>query len=260
VFAAGPAVIAAETNVYRSSLLSGTNADPLFLEKGLSEIESEASAITAQWLVSLKSIEPVGKMEVPDTDRYAMSQYIAMQWVRTTGMRDILELVLNQGKKYRPEEMRNLHHSLLVLDDLMLRELAEKIRDSIWIFGRNTTPTPFVTSDNPVTVHDPNHMWVRSGIIKAPGTCVTLPLSPSFIFFGYERNHWKKLARFDCTLSPVEFTQELVEHENCGQVSNASRFVISRGKDFEFARALIKEGYTEIVDPHVHPRPDRRRL
>lgn len=236
-----------------------TSAGPLFLEKELSEIESAASRITEQWLVTLKAIKPKEKMEVSDTERAAMSLYIAVQWLRTTGTKEILDLLVNKRKEFSPDQMKILHHSFLILEDLMLRELTEKIHDSIWIFGRNKTSAPFVTSDNPVTVHAPNHMWLRWGIIEAPGICVTLPLSPAFIFFGYERNHWKKLARFDCTLSPIEFTQELVQHENAGQVCNASRFVISHKNDFEFARTLISDGYTEIVDPHVQPRPRLRR-
>jgi len=257
VFSAGPQGIAAQTHFYQTPLLLSTNVDPLFLEKELSGIESAASRITGHWLVTLKSIKPQERVEVSDADRVAMSLYIAVQWLRTTGTQDILELLVNKRKEYPPDQMKNLHHSLLVLEDWMLRELSEKIHKSTWIFGRNTSLAPFVTSDNPVTVHAPNHMWLRWGIVNTRGTCVTLPLSPAFIFFAYEREHWKKVARFDCTLSPVEFTQELVEHENSGQVCNSSRFVISCHNDFEFARDLIKEGYTEIVDPHLRPRPRR---
>jgi len=184
VFSAGPRDVAAQTYFYRTPLLENANADPLFLENELSRIESAASSTTAEWLVRLKGLKPYGTVEVSKEDRVVMSRYVALQWLRTTGTQDILELLVNKHTKYQPDEMKNLHHCLLVLDDLMLKELAEKIRDSIWIFGRNPTPTPFVTSDNPVTVHAPNHMWLRSGIIKERGTCVSLPISPTIIFFA----------------------------------------------------------------------------
>jgi hypothetical protein len=37
-------------------------------------------------------------------------------------------------------------------------------------------------------------------------------------------------------VSPIEFTEEMVMHENGGQVFMASRFVVSPNNDFEFAR------------------------
>jgi len=255
-FPASTRGVAAEMNFYQTPLLLSARVDPFFLEKELSELEGAAASITEQWLTALEPMKPFDAIEVSDETRSIFSTYLSVQWLKTTGTKEILEMLVNKGGELPPDEIKNLHHSLLVVDELMRRDLTEKIYRSIWIFGQNGTAIPFVTSDNPVTVHGADHIWLRSGIIKTPGTCITLPLSPALIFFAYERSFWRKLIDFDCTISPVKFTNELVIHENTGQVCNSSRFVISSTNDFDFARDLIEKGYAKIVDPKLVARPD----
>jgi hypothetical protein len=51
-----------------------------------------------------------------------------------------------------------------------------------------------------------------------------------------EKSFWKKLKRFNNCLSPVEFTEGMVDHENSGQVFMSSRFIFSPINDFEDAK------------------------
>lgn len=258
-FQTKPKAIAAETNFYKSSLLENTS-HALFIENALSSIEAAAAAITEKWLVRLPRMRPKERLRISEAHRIDFSLFIAVQWLRTVGTRDILTHLLNENGQYGKGEMATVHQSFLILEDLMLKKFAEKIHNAIWMFGRNATGVPFVTSDNPVTVHSPNHMWLRWGVPETPGVCITLPLSDSMIFFAYERSYWSKfMSEADSTVSPIAFTYELVNHENNGQVCNAARFVISPKNDFDFARGLLAEGYTAIVDPAIHPRPTRRR-
>jgi len=50
-------------------------------------------------------------------------------------------------------------------------------------------------------------------------------------------------------LSPVSFTEEMVESENCAQVFMASRFIISSRRNFdrerEFAKTIGTDAYKE---------------
>jgi Protein of unknown function (DUF4238) len=127
-------------------------------------------------------------------------------------------------------------HTTLLWDESTFRKITDHFCNSIWIFGRHKLPTPFVTSDNPITFRTPdNRRWVKAGGC-AKGVYAAYPLSPAFILFCHDKEHWKKLERFDCTVSPVAFTDELVESENTGQVFMASRFVFSKVNDFERAR------------------------
>ena len=126
----------------------------------------------------------------------------------------------------------------------MLESIAKRIEESIWIFGRNLTGYPFVTSDNPVAFHShlgDAHRWVKAGFL-ASGVYPVFPLSPEIVMYCYDGKDpkWSVLNKFNDTLSPVEFNVPLVRHDNAGQVFNAGRFVISPINDFEFAREFAK--------------------
>ena len=70
------------------------------------------------------------------------------------------------------------------------------------------------------------------------------------VLYCYEKSYWKKIEKFDCTLSPVKFSAEMVEHENSGQIFMASRFVISPTNNFEFARDFLDSIGTDRYAPH----------
>jgi hypothetical protein len=123
-------------------------------------------------------------------------------------------------------EQRHLHTTLL-WDEPTFRTITEHFCNSTWVFGRNETPIPFVTSDNPVTFRTPdNRQWVKAGV-WTKGVCAAYPLSPAFILFCHDKEHWRALQQYDCSISPVVFTDEMVESENSGQVFMATRFVFS---------------------------------
>jgi len=124
----------------------------------------------------------------------------------------------------------------------MIHSIAERIEKSIWIFGRNLTGFPFITSDNPVAFHEGNtHRWVKIGFL-ARGAYPVFPLSPEIVMYCYDRNDpkYRALRKFGDALSPVEFNVPLVRHDNAGQVFNAGRFVISPINDFKFAREFAQ--------------------
>lgn len=81
-------------------------------------------------------------------------------------------------------------------------------------------------------------MWLKAGFISK-GTYVVLPLSPTIVLYCYERTYWRKIAKMDRIASPVEFDDEMVRHENSGQVFMASRFVVSPQNDFAFASEFL---------------------
>lgn len=64
-----------------------------------------------------------------------------------------------------------------------------------------------------------------------------------------ERTFWRKIARFNDCLSPVEFTADMVKQENAGQVFMAKRFVISPVNDFEEAREFVSSIGTDRYAP-----------
>ncbi len=136
---------------------------------------------------------------------------------------------------------------MMLWDEGLFQNLADRICRGTWLFGRNDTATPFITSDNPVAFRTgDNSMWLKAGIY-APGTYIVFPLSPEIVMYSYPREgRFKKLGRFDRSVSLVVFTDEMVQSENSGQVFMASRFVISRRNRFDHEREFAKSIGTDL--------------
>src|SRR6266446_6167352 len=242
VISATPKSIAAERHFYRLTEFAEHAQDPLTMEKQFANLEADAASITDYWLKSLREIKAPDKLDIPDEDRELVALHIALQFLRTADSREVLALFAESkgGQSLSAQEKRRLHMDTL-WDERVYQALADRIEDKTWIFARNTTGTPFHTSDNPVAFRTgDNSMWLKVGIYT-PGTYVVFPLAPDLAMYCHPKEPpWDKLGRFDCSLSPVEFTEEMVESENSGQVFMASRFVISPRNNFDHEREFAK--------------------
>jgi hypothetical protein len=273
VFRSRPKSIAAESNFYK---LPEPNSygDPLILEKHLSEIEGDVARITGQWLDWLKDRKPLKKIPIYKDSRWLVSMYIALQFFRTADSKDIIsrldQAVKRMGEEHRysvyatylssldiarpvatadesaqpdatldpqSEEDRRKIHTDFLYDPNFVVLLADRIDKAIWIFGRNRSKTPFITSDNPVAFKTGNNrMWIKAGMLER-GAYAVFPLSPEIILYCHDREPpFNSLSRFDRSVSPVEFDPELAWSDNTGQVFMANRFVISSMNDFDAAR------------------------
>jgi hypothetical protein len=247
-FLTSPSSVAAETHFYRQDDLAEAGHDLLTLEKQLADIEGEVSKITGQWIDWLSEIPQGETIQIPQVNREIVSLFLCLQYLRTLDAREILIALANFGRPLSAVEKRYLHTTLL-WDEATFRRVTDHFHNSTWIFGRNETPTPFVTSDNPITFRTPdNRQWVRAGVL-GKGIYAAYPLSPAFILFCHDREHWKALEKYDCSVSPVVFTEEMVEDENTGQVFMASRFVFSNVNDFEKARDFEEAIKTDRYAP-----------
>jgi hypothetical protein len=252
VFETTPYSVAAEKHFYGAPNLIGTKHDPLIIERQLSELEGNASRITSVWIDTFDLLEPRDRFPLSLDDRRQMSLFISVQLLRTAGERDILTRFLaNRGHyntRISSSETKKQHLQMLRRSGLV-ETIAEWINQAIWIIARNDSATPFWTSDNPVALKRQDHrMWLKAGIMGL-GSYVVFPISPRYILYCKEPTHWAKLKKFDCCLSPVEITSEMVQHENSGQVFMASRFVISSTKDFSFATEFAKTIGTDFHAP-----------
>jgi hypothetical protein len=246
IFQSAPANIAAETNFYRFTDLSGTAKDPLMIEKELAKIEGVVAGITRRWNAILDTMKPLDKLRISRSERGWVSLFLALQHLRTVESREILTLFAQHNGYYpngmSDEERVNLHASLLVNGD-SVEDLRRWINKSVWIFARNDSGNSFVTSDNPVCFKTPdNRMWVKAGSM-AQGNYLVYPLTPRLILYCKDghSNVWRPLRKFKDRLSPVSFTTDMVDHENSGQVFMATRFVVSAKADFNFARSFAAE-------------------
>lgn len=256
VFQTTPGSIAVEADFYRLHELEKRGRDPFIMEKRLSGMEGQMSLITEHWLGWLRTVAPGERIEIPPPNRDIVSRFMAVQFLRTADTRDVLgaiQATYHPDKLLSKEERTGLHTELmweLAIVDL----IAGHIREAIWIFARNTTSTPFTTSDNPVAFRTKdNAMWLKVGFV-AEGTYAVYPLAPDIVMFCHEREYWKKIAQLDGCLSPFSLTDEMVQSENSGQVFMASRFVISPINDFAFAREFAK---TIGTDTYARPKNER---
>jgi hypothetical protein len=260
-FPAGPGRVA-EANFYKMKELEDAGHDPHTMEKQLADLERNAAVVTEQWLDWFTDA-PVGtQIDIPDPNRVAVSLFLAVQYLRTAETRDIVcALSGNETpeKRLSSAERTRLHRALL-WDLDVVHSIRDRIRDSIWVFGRNETETPFITSDNPVTFRTPdNRQWLRIGMFS-PGIYVVYPLSPDVVMYCFDRGHpkWGRLTKFDGCLSPVQFNRGMVESENAGQVFMATRFIFSQMNDFKHARDFARSIGTDRYAPRPRTKDTRR--
>lgn len=251
IFRTSPGGIAAETQFYRLTQYEADGHDPLTMERQLSEMESEVSLITDQWLDWLPQMNPLDKVPIPRMNRWIIARYLAVQMLRTLDTRELLAAMveLDRGAPVDKREARELHTELIWNPDVVER-FAKRFRRSVWIFARNDTATPFVTSDNPISFRSPdNRQWLRS-LVLVPGAYVVFAMSPRIVLFCHPRvGPFRKLGQFADCLSPVVLDDQMVESENSGQVFMASRFVLSRRANFDAERTFAPTIGTDIFAP-----------
>ena len=251
-FPTSPGGVAAEKHFYKMTDLAEQGLDPMTMEKQLADMEGQTALITDQWLSWLRECESGDRISIPAINREIVAQYIALQFLRTADTRDILSAMIQRPEGAEPsEDEKRRAHTLLLWDPQIVRKLTAQIAKSIWIFGRNETSTPFLTSDNPVTFKtSDNRMWLKAAVLS-PDTYVIFPLAPDIVMYCYQRKgQYKTLRKFNNQLSPVKFTKELVNSDNGGQIFMSGRFVISPVDDFAYAREFLKfarsQGYTAL--------------
>lgn len=254
IFRTSPGGIAAETQFYRLTQYEPEGHDPLTLEKQLSQMEGEVTQITDQWLEWLRQMEPLDKVPIPRINRWIVARYLAVQMLRTLDTRELLAAIVenDRGQPVDAQEARELHTELM-WDQRVVERFTKRFTSSMWIFARNDTATPFLTSDNPVSFRSPdNRQWLRS-LMLVPGAYLVFAMSPDVVLYCHPRlGPFRKLGKFADRLSPVVLDDEMVESENSGQVFMASRFVLSNRQDFAAERAFAE---TIGTDTFARPQP-----
>jgi len=254
VFCASSRSVATGTHFYRVPELIGTDVNPLFLEKELASLEAKAANVLSRCTKLLSAMKPMDRLQLEKDDRWSLSIFIAVQFLRTAEQREILALYSLENGAYKDDisedEKINLHVQMLCSGGLV-ESIAERVFSSIWIYARNTTSTPFWTSDNPISFKTgDNRMWLKGPGIFSIGSYVVFPLTPSYVLYCKEPEGWSTIRGMDSCLSPVELTDEMVQHENSGQVFMATRHVISNVNQFLWADEFVTSIGTDKYAPN----------
>ncbi|MGB1563063.1 MAG: DUF4238 domain-containing protein [Sinimarinibacterium flocculans] len=250
VFKTTPDRIAAETHFYRlPESLAGGN-DPLSIEKALSHLESKASAVIARMALEAAHRTATEGVALSDEERALLSEFISAQHFRTLELRDLLLFLMEDTgiiEEGMDAQKRMALHVSVLSGSGLVEELADSIYHSIWIFAKNSTATPFITSDHPVCFKNAdNRSWIKGIEPLENGRYIVFPISPTLILFCKEPGYWSGLQKFDLCISPVSLDNEMVDHENCGQAFMASRFLISCTNNFQHVRDFIPSIGTDM--------------
>jgi len=239
IFLAAPENIGGENQFYRLEELKEHGIDVLELENQFSKLEYEASNIFKDWL---RQFSTSTTLLIPDVNREIVSFYIVTQLLRTPEFREqVTQFAMLSVDGYDARaDSKNLHVAYLWNDDFV-NKMKERISECIWIFGCNKSSVPFCASDNPIVVKSQdNKQWLQGPRIYDEGMYVVYPLSPSIIMYCKDPVKWSFTKMFENSLTPVEFTDDMVRHENSGQIGRSYRFIFSSENNFEFAREFLK--------------------
>lgn len=251
VFQTSPCGLAAERDFYRQEWLASDGHDPMTMERQFADLEAEVAAITGQWLDWLRDGVAGDVIPMPDPNREIVALYLALQHLRTADFRDILSAYVadTADEDLSDAKVAEAHTALLWREDVF-RPLQARLQACAWIFARNLTDRPFVTSDNPLAFKTgDNRCWVKAGVMASEVYAV-YPMAPDVILYCHPlEGRAAALQSFDASLSPVVMQDEMVEHENSGQVFGAMRFVLSRDNEFDFARAFARSIGTDLYAP-----------
>ncbi|TWA26390.1 uncharacterized protein DUF4238 [Sinorhizobium medicae] len=251
VFPTSPNSIAAETHFYRLLQYEALGHDGTTMEKQFSALETQVSIITGQWLEWLRAVEPFTEIPIPEENRNIVAQHMALQYLRTADTREILGILAHKeyGSAVSSDELRRLHTELL-WDEQIVTDLTARFAEAVWIFARNGTTVPYVTSDNPIAFRTHNNrQWRRIGL--QGGTYAVYPIASDIIMYCYPREEpWHdKLDDLNDCLSPVAISDEMVLSENSGQAFMATRFIFSNKNDFTWERQFAPTIGTDIFKP-----------
>lgn len=243
VFAAAPNRIAAETQFYRLPGPLVGSVDPLSIEKALSDLESRASAIIARVVTEVSNLAPAQKVTVSDEERLVLSEFLATQHFRTLELRDLMLYLLKDGGLVEDSlsvEEQKATQFIILSESGILEEFEESIYSAIWIFAKNGSQIPLITSDHPVCIKSSNNrMWLKGVEPLRDGSYLVFPMTPDLVLYCKEPSFWSKVKSYDLCVSPIKLEADMVDHENSGQAFMASRFLMSCTSNFQEVRDFI---------------------
>lgn len=185
-----------------------------------------------------------------EVERDYLSSWLAVQFLRTRDMRDIILEVYNKialelkthGIDENFDLKKSTHpyvHSLVLLDTKTYSTTAQLFKDLIWTVRVNTTKFPLYTSDAPVQSGNAKHNISMIGGVQLEGSFVTFPISNEYILVLQDRSYFaNQYEVVENKLVPV--TIDGVNLFNRMQVLGAYRMVFCQQKNFKFAQVVHK--------------------
>lgn len=179
---------------------------------------------------------------------HLFSLLMAFQYIRVKDVRNSLEELvdmLNQAlsehsapkemiDKYgiiSKKELKYIHGKIICNIDEILK-IANTFSEHIWILFKNTTYTPFFTSDNPIgTTAHIKHPYMSMSGLSSKGVEVYFPIAPDLMLILLEKTHHKIFKSKNRHIIEIDDI-DIVNDYNSRCVMNSSRCVFSKTGDF----------------------------
>jgi hypothetical protein len=253
-FSSKPEGIAGENYFYDVPQLEASVGLAQPVEKAFGQHEHEASQVIAfiDRMLFEEDFPPLHK-----NNREVLAMHLALQTVRTPKYRALLLEFFNQSDDMELGPLKKIFnndermvHAYTFANAEFINSLAEMISGQIWLFARNGTNVPFYSSDNPVVYKAKDNMlWTPPRLPTEQGIQIVFPISPDCLLYVMEKGYWSSVTSFDGGISPVTFTEHMVDHENSGQVAMSTRFIFSCRNDFDFAKTYCA-AHPEMFESH----------
>ena len=211
VFLSSIANMAAERRFYDIEVDDKTAS----LEPLLSDLESEASVLIA----TIRSKQSIGFLS--DEDRVVLSNFLAVQMLRTRQQREILrdfDESLRHQMKRRGIELDDIPDFRPLTDQdiklmsmrMLLRpeQFAAHLITKSWVLLSSPQPGAFFCSDNPVALQNTEQSTYLGGNLglAVPGIEIYFPLSPKLVLALYCPSHESKIREIQ------QMRDKIVEH------------------------------------------------
>jgi hypothetical protein len=262
-----PSEIGGETYYYDVPELDEHVGVEQFVEKFFQPVEDEIALIFEALLGKLES---KSYFKIYDEQRNSLAVFLGLQLIRTPAHRafalqmraEIEKLGFKTYLQHEHPEVadkdfemtwdkkrESFLHAKNILNVESLKRIATTLYGHIWTVVENRSSRPLYTSDNPITkkAHETGSWRGNSGIASR-GIQLMFPLSPRFSLNLLERDRWHKFEKFDSKVLPMPMNEEIVEHDNSGQVQDSTRFLYCSEDDFGLVRGMCSR-FPELADP-----------
>lgn len=253
--------VANERYFYDVPELDEITGESQFLEKYFHPFETSAPEVMIRLISAL---EDGSFTELAKEDRNLLATYFALQYLRTKESRvasiEVVEKILAEmAFAISSEELSALglkkgdivakviedkipaFHAAHILNEELRDEIAEILKNHIWLIVVNTTATPFYTSDHPLVKYGHiKHAVLAMNGLGSPGVEVDFPLSSKYLLSMVDRTHFKQHEAKDGKRHEIS-KEETITWYNHLQVYQSYRQVLCNAPNFALVEEMIEK-------------------
>lgn len=195
------------------------------LEKAIDKISS----------LKLDSLSKKYNITIKNEDKYIFNLFLVYQLFRTRKYREVLKKII--GKNNAEKLQKNI-----LIDNLLLQNIARGLIDYEWILYINTTDIDYITSDNPVIIYDST----KIKLIRMP-----IPCKGSFqILYPLTRKLLLSISDIQINSININSICDCIEMDNCFEISFINK--LHYDNSFMFQYSSDSNSTIEDFIPKLH--------